>query len=455
MKPQLLSMLPLAAVLAWPAVRAAEATPAPLAQAAQADDEAEAPARAAPRRAATRAFRPSLKYGVDDVLLEAGHFPRAPKADGSTTLRASPYALWQPAREWEFRVGARLDAVSQHGGSASYDEVRGDIADTYVRYRRGDTRLTVGAQTIVWGRVDGTPVIDRVSRVDLSRFALDDLPERRRAQLALRWEQTLGDYKLDAVVLPAFRGARLPDVDSVWSPVDRERGRIIGVAPSPGLEALVGAARIREGDRGSGGAALRLSKSGGAVDFGLTLAHTRQTLPYYQVDLAEPSLTAIYPYNRFAGVDAEFATGAYTWRIELGHTSDVPVTLAGGERRSARAIEGVVGVEFFPGGDDTRVTLQLAARSVRTGQTILELKEYYGVNGEVESMLAQGRWKLGMRFFSGLNEHDLYLAPKVSWLGWEPLEIYAVARHFDGGSRTLAGFHRDHDMFAIGLSTRF
>ncbi len=44
-------------------------------------------------------------------------------------------------------------------------------------------------------------------------------------------------------------------------------------------------------------------------DFGLTLAHTRQSLPYYRIDPAEPSLTAIQPYTSFAGVDVEFATG--------------------------------------------------------------------------------------------------------------------------------------------------
>ncbi len=32
-------------------------------------------------------------------------------------------------------------------------------------------------------------------------------------------------------------------------------------------------------------------------------------------------------------------------------------------------------------------------------------------------------------------------------MSWPPL--------FDGESRTLGGFHRDHDMVAIGLKTKF
>ena len=60
-----------------------------------------------------------------------------------------------------------------------------------------------------------------------------------------------------------------------------------------------------------------------------------------------------------------------------------------------------------------------------------------------------------MRFFSGLNVHDTYLAPKLSYLGLEPHEIYVTARHFAGDGRTLGGFHRDHGMIAIGVKTRF
>ena len=79
--------------------------------------------------------------------------------------------------------------MTQDGGLASHRELLADYGDTYVRYRNGDTRLTLGAQTIIWGRVDEIPLADRVSRVDLTRFALDDLADRRRAQLATRWEQ--------------------------------------------------------------------------------------------------------------------------------------------------------------------------------------------------------------------------------------------------------------------------
>ncbi len=419
-------------------------------QASTADDLPPPSARS--RKPVARGFRPTLKAGVDDFLLEAGALPDAPEADSYSTLRTSAYVLWQPSRNWEFRAGARLDGMTQAGGSADHDEMLADYGDTYVRYRNGDTRLTFGAQTIIWGRADEIPLADRVSRADLTRFSLDDLADRRRAQLAARWERTLGDYKLDAVWLPLFRGAQLPDVASVWSPINRSTGQIIGIDPA--LTAWVSGARIEEDEHGSGGGALRLTRTGDPFDFGVTLARTRQSLPYYRVD-AGPSLTAIHPYNTFVGADFELVSGGLTWRMELGHTDDVPVTLTTTAMDKTRALDAIGALEFFPGGGDTRVNLQLVAHALQTDRSILELKEYYGANGEVETTFAQGRWKAAMRFSSGFNVHDVYLSPKLGYVGWEPHELYIAAHYFDGEARTLGGFHQDHSLITLGLRTRF
>lgn len=435
--------------VAPPEAAPAEASP----QASTADDLPPPAARIS--KAAARGFQPTLKLGVDDLLLEAGGLPDAPEADTYSTLRASAYVLWQPSRDWEFRAGARLDGMAQDGGSADHDEMLADYADTYVRYRSGDTRLTLGAQTIIWGRADEIPLADRVSRADLTRFVLDDLADRRRAQPAARWEQNFGDYKLDAVWLPVFRGAQLPDVASVWSPINRSTGQVLGIAPSPALAALVGAARIDEDEHGSGGGALRLTKTGAPFDFGVTLARTRQSLPYYRVDVPNLTLTAVHPFNTFVGADLELVSGGITWRTEFGYTDNVPVTQPTTAMDTTHSLDWIGALEFFPGGKDTRVNLQLVAHALHTDHSILELKEYYGANGEIETSFGQGRWRAGMRFSSGFNVHDVYLSPKLSYVGWEPHELYVAAHYFDGEARTLGGFHQDHSLITLGLRSKF
>lgn len=396
------------------------------------------------------------KFEVEDVLLEVSTLPDAPEADHQATLRLTPTLQWRPNRQWEFRAGVLLSAVRQQGGSTSHGEQDAELADTYVRYRAGDTRLTAGWQTILWGRVDEVPAADRVSRVDATRLLLDDLAQRRRPLPALRWEQNFDTLALDTVLLPSFEGAALADLRSVWSPVDQRRGLILGIdAPAP-LSAFISSADVRADNGGSGGAAVRLTQTGaGAVDWGLTVARTRQSLPYYVADPVAGTLTATHPYTRFLGGDLEFNAAGATWRSELGLTWDSPATTPAGQALRTRALDWIGAVEFFPGGENTRVNLQLSARELDTRADILELRRYAALGGEVETTLDRGRWKLALRFNSGLNVHDTYLAPKVTFTGWEPHDLYVVYHHFNGERRTLGGFHRDHGLLAVGLRTRF
>ena len=101
------------------------------------------------------------------------------------------------------------------------------------------------------------------------------------------------------------------------------------------------------------------------------------------------------------------------------------------------------------------MNLQLAARKAHTGADVLELREYAALGGEVEDSFDQGRWKLAMRFNLGLNVHDVYLGPRVTFSGWAPHDVFLAYHHFRGEARTLGGFHRDHSLLTLGLRTRF
>lgn len=398
----------------------------------------------------------ALKVGLDSARIEWGRFSPNDRADTTATAHVVPFALWRPSQAWEVRAGLRLEATRQWGGTTPYDDGDAELSDTYVRYRAGGSRLTAGMQTILWGRVDEVPLIDRVSRVDLTRFAIDRLPDRRRPLPALRWEQTFDAFSLDLVALPGYSGAQLPSIDSTWHPVNRQTGEIAGIAPNPGLAAFVRAADLRRDSTRSGGAAVRLTGGGdGWPDIGVTIARTRQSLPYFQAELAAGRLTEVHPYNRFVGMDLEYAGDGATWRSELSYTLDVPSTTAAGERVASKAVDWVGAVELFPGGGDVRVSLLLMAHRLRTPGPVLELSNYLAIGGDIETPLDQGRWKLGVRFNSGLNVHDVYVSPRVVFAGWEPHEFYAAYHHFSGAAGTLGGFYQANGMLAVGLKTRF
>jgi hypothetical protein len=426
------------------------------------DDEAEASPSKKPLKKAKKkpkSAKENSAFKIDSLRAELGGFndKSAPDSDLNLNLGASMTG-WVNDK-WEFALGMRLDAQAQTG-SPDFSRVKLDYAENYLRWRSPEMRITLGTQNLLWGRVDEISPIDRLSRTDLTHFILDRLPERRRAIPAARLESFQGDFKIDAVWVPFFDPAVLPDSESVWHPVDTLNGRILGLGPInfpvPGMSAKLGA----EEDGGSGGAGVRVTHTGGSFDYGFSVQRARQSMPYYKSS-ATPgfpailTLTAVHPYSWIVGGELETQVAGATWRLEAAWSSDLPVTDANTfSFRTEPASNLVMGVEFFPGDGETRITLQVAGHKTHT-RNVLDRTEIYSLNGEIERSFAQGRWRGNLRFFSGLNDHDVYLNPKLTYLGIEKHELFIAAHIFDGSEQTLGGFHKDHDMISVGWQAKF
>ena len=403
--------------------------------------------------------RPSgrgLHIGAESLMAEVAALPDHPQAGHTATLRAHWVASLKPTSGLELRGGFRTDLDHQGGGSAKVENAQAALTDTYVRWRSGETRLTAGLQSVLWGRVDAVSLLDRVSRVDLRRFALDELKERRLPQPMIRWEQSWGDVQSDVVLLPGHLDALLPQRSSVWHPVDRAASHILGTPAAPALAGFYGVAPLYNLPHRQGGAALRVTHTGDGLDMGITFGRTRQPLPFFSLDLASPSIQVSHPLNSYLAADFELATSAVTWRAELAHTRGVPMTTSGsGAPIRAHSTEFAGGAEFFPGGRDTRVNLQVLLRSVQASVSTVELQRYASLSGEVETSMASGKVKAGLRFASALNLHDIYLSPRVAYLGWEPHEVYLAAHLFKGQQRGFGGFFANTSAVALGVKTRF
>lgn len=410
---------------------------------------------ASSRQANKTVAGPGLRYGAEALRIEGMHLVDQARAQSAGTVRASWFASMKATAALEWRIGLRTDLDSQKG-AAGYNDSQIGWSESWLRWRNGDARITGGMQTILWGRVDGVSLIDRVGRVDLRRFALDDLKERRLPQPALRWEHDWGDYKSDLVLLAGFQNALLPDRRNIWHPINRFDAQVIGTAPAPALTGFYAAAPLQQSRHGSGGAALRITHAGDGFDYGLTLGRTRQTLPFFQLDPAGGRIQSSQPFVRFVAADAEWVAGGITWRGEIAHNRDLPMTALSGGPLQAHSTDLAGGLEFFPGGRDTRVNLQVLWRSVATGgEATVELQRYAAVSGELESSFEQGVWKAALRFSSALTIHDLYLSPRLSYMGWEPHEVYLSGHVFQGSARSYGGFMRRNDSVALGLKMRF
>lgn len=432
--------------------------------AAEPEPEAEAGADGNPAAEGWR-FRVDRAVVEQGVLTEGDH-----PVDGITHAEAEISLARRFGWQWEIQLGAHLEGQRQDGGTRpEASRTDADYAESWLRYRADDWQFTVGTQEVVWGRVDERPPTDGLSTRDFTRFALDELAHRRRASPALRFEAFPGPWKLDAVYLPVFREAELPDRDSIWHPVDRTAGRFLGRPATRGVSELIRSARFTEDDSGAGGGGLRISRSGGDVDFALTAQRARRSAPYYRLDDAsradilagreprqQPEFIAEHPYTWLLGGDFAFAAGGWTWRGEAAWRSDVPVT------RSADfaldTVDGVswaLGMEGFPGGGDFRTTLQLSGDHLIDAGRVQDLENVYRLGGELERPFLDHRLRASVRFVTGLDRHDVFVNPELAWTAWEPHELYIGFHYIDGSERTPGGFFADRDVLMVGWRGEF
>lgn len=387
-----------------------------------------------------------VKIKIDEIHAEWGNFTGNPASSSDAWLHGAASAKWQSGT-WEFALGARFDAYGQ-SGTPGFSRAQMDYTENYLRWRGDDIRVTAGTQNVLWGRVDEISPIDRMSRADFSRIILDKLPERRRATPAVRLEHFTDDAKIDVVWLPAFSPAELPHESSVWNPVDTVNGRLLGIGSVPGI---IGA-QVRDDERGSGGAGVRITRSGSQFDYGFSLQRIRQSQPYYRIEPGQ--LVGVHPFSWVGGGELEMQQGGATWRVEAAWSSDVPVTTRTSQYRTERAFDFVLGAEFFPGDADTRATLQLAGHRTFADMPIMDRHKFYNLNGELEHPFALGRWRANLRFASGLDKSDIYLNPKLSYLGIDRHEIFIAAHLFSGAPQTLGGYYQQNDMIVVGWQVK-
>ena len=408
-----------------------------------------------PAPAAALAHDDGFELRIDDAWFEYGRFTRSgSETDNALYGKLSAVAKWQPAPNWDVQLSGRIDGYNEDDRD-SFTRIRADYGDSYVSYRSGTTRLTAGAQTVIWGRLDEIPLSDRVSSADLSRFILDDLPDRRRANPMLRLETAVGDGNLDVVWLVDFREAEMPDQDSVWYPINTRSGRIIGFDPNDVPPAAVqGATIVEDAPDGDGGFGARYTSVQSFADIGLTVARTKQSVPYFRAD-GPGRFVAEYPRSWAVGADAAIDAAGATWRFEVVHSSDNPVTRRDGTFTTTEALSFGAGAEFFPGDGDTRVNLQLVGMNMFNAPSVLDRSETYYLNGELEMPFDRERWRLDVDFNIGLDADDVYVNPQITFLGWEPHEVYAGVHYFDGDDNTFGGFHEDHSMINVGWRSAF
>ncbi|MFV0278875.1 MAG: hypothetical protein ACK5HY_17080 [Parahaliea sp.] len=407
----------------------------------------------------TGTFSPpaTLSASLDHLWLEAGQFIRQ---SASKNLQAYAHGLasmeWNPAREWEFRLSARVDGYVETGRD-DWSDLDLDYDESYLRYKSTSSIATLGAQKVLWGRIDEFPPTDRLSSQDLRRFIIDDLEDRRLASPALRLEHFFdGNGKVDLVYYPRFREAQLADRDSAWHPVNKHSGEILGLKTTAPAEAIVRQVPVVEDAPDSeGGAGARFSSIGSGIDYGISVQKGRQSIPYFSYHPTRNRIEGRFPRTWILGGDLGVEALGGTLKFEASWLSDTPVTRIDGSYTTVRSAAWGAALELFPGDGDARLNLQVTGTRLLNAPRVRDRDGMYALNGSYETPFAEQRWRARARFYLGMDEKDLYLNPEIAYTGWEAQEIYLELHFFDGDKGTPGGFYQDNNIVALGWRADF
>ncbi|MBU3070910.1 hypothetical protein KOI40_13880 [Aestuariicella sp. G3-2] len=406
-----------------------------------------------------------VNVSLDKLWFEYGRYESDSPAEYQLYGHGKGTINWQ-GEKWELQASARLDYYEEHSDDSSdkavpanalsnnkgnWDKTKLDYDETFVRYRGNRGILTVGAQKVIWGRIDEVPPSDRLSTQDLRRGLQDDLEDRRLASAAVRYEHFIGDGKLDLLYIPRLRETELPDENSVWYPINQREGTILGLDTSPLIEYVVRNTPIDDdAPNTDGGFGIRFNQLGSGFDYALGIQHGISTLPYFTYSTNRNVIEARYLRSTTVSGDIGFEALGGTVKMEAAWNSDTPITRTDGRFDSVESLAWGIALELFPGDSDTRLNLQLTGNHLIDAPDVLDRDKMASFNGTLDMPFGNNNWLARMRFNVGLDMSDLYFNPELTYTGLSNQEIYLELHEYNGDTGSIGGFYKHNSLVNLG-----
>ncbi|WP_439135579.1 hypothetical protein [Pseudomaricurvus sp.] len=406
----------------------------------------------------TSTSKRGVNISLDEVWFEYGRYESDSPAEYQLYGHTKGTINWQNDK-WELQASARLDYYEEHpdGSDSSsnnkgdWDKTKLDYDETFIRYRGNSGALTIGAQKVIWGRIDEVPPTDRLSTQDLRRGLQDDLEDRRLASAAVRYEYFIGDGKLDFLYIPRFREAELPDSNSVWYPINQREGTILGLDTNPLIESVVRNTPIDDdAPNTDGGFGVRFNQLGSGFDYALGVQHGISTLPYFTYNAGRNVIESRYLRSTTVSGDLGFEALGGTLKLEAAWNSDTPITRTDGRFDTTESLAWGIALEMFPGDSDTRLNVQLTGNYLIDAPDVLDRDDMTSINGTLDMPFADNNWRARMRFNVGLDMSDLYFNPELTYTGFTNQEIYLELHEYNGDTGTIGGFYEDNSLVNLG-----
>ncbi len=418
----------------------------------------------------------NYRFSLDQISSSYNLQPDRSDVDGIFTTRVNASATTKFNSSWDAKISLSAKYWQQLG-TLEFDNTELLVNDAFVRYRGSNYRVTIGNQTVLWGRLDGDAPTDMMSTRDLSFLVLDpELDQQRLGDTSIRMESYFDSYKVDLLYTPSPIATSLPEINSAFSFINKSTGRILGVEPLPVIEQLAIFGSSEAPKKGEAAFGIRISHAGESLDYAITAQQTRIPTPTFAINpetlfflatgstvndaitLTEGETFLVYqPETSVFGGDFGWVEGVSTIRGEIAWISDYPViresTLS---FDTTAAVSWGVGIETYPGEtEDTRLIIQFVGTQLVDENDVLGDLSSISFNGQIETFFMRDKLRTRVNFLASLNKKDIFLNPEISYTGWTGHEFYLSFFYFEGNDDTVGGFFNQSNTLSLGWRGTF
>ncbi len=386
------------------------------------------------------------------------------------------------------KIDGEARVIDSWGGASDAIE-EFNVQEAYGQFDTQKYRFVIGRQTLTWGKMDDTVILDIVNAQDMRQFFLYDKNERKIPAFMLEGDFFADNWQLEAVYLPF---ANTDEIDyfesdfSVFGHVKRAvaQGNYAGAAKS-----LVSQIAIQDKDDvtdrslKNGQAAIRFKSRARDVDYGLYFLSLLENTPtlrersvkgndvkrflYTQTGSsltalvsANPSgndleLVAEHPRVNVIGADFETVVGAFGVRGEIGFFSGKPYLKDDFAYTERDLIATGLGVDHTTAGN-LYMNFQYVQQSILSDESLFAQKrDTHALIGSLSKPFLRGKVTAHMDFAYNLSWKDWMINPEISYDLADGVNTALGLFVFGGDTSTLFGRYNDKDLVYFTVKYSF
>ncbi len=348
--------------------------------------------------------------------------------------------------DYEFKFSGRFRADKYLSPDPTLE---GDLREGRVNYRKEAWLVSIGRQSVVWGKADFVPVLDVVHPFDYREFILDDRESSRLPLAMLRVERRVNSENFAQIlVIPERRADILPAPEDRFSEVWGVQGILV--------DAVGGSERSSEWLFSRTQAGFKWENNSTNLGWTLNALNRWSPQPYFVIDGLSGSISEVDYRQWVMGGSFDLQLSNWVVRGESAYfpTVYLPASTLGIDYLKYNQASWMLGVDRY---------IKQWLFGAQFFQTSYSGGAIQPINGREQNTFTlsatnsfwQDRFQVKGFFARDLDEHGVWLRASVSYQINARLKLSLQRDQFNGDDASLFGKLDDESRTKLGIKLDF